>query len=81
MVKKFIRNLVLSKASGADYISVVVLKNCKSEFELSYMLAECMSDRILFSRLIEGFIGQSLYLKMLGKGLQLKAVVLLVFFL
>ena len=37
MVKKVIINLHLSKASGADCIPVVVLKNC--ELELSYILA------------------------------------------
>ena len=38
MVKKVIMNFDLSKASGPDCISVVVLKNC--EPELSYILAE-----------------------------------------
>ena len=38
MVKKFIINLNLSKASGPDGIPAVVLKNC--EPELSYILAE-----------------------------------------
>ena len=38
MVRKVIMNLDLSKASGPDYIPVVVLKNC--EPELSYILAE-----------------------------------------
>ena len=38
MVKKFIMNLDLSKASGLDCIPVAVLKNC--EPELSYILAE-----------------------------------------
>ena len=38
MVKKFIMNLDLSKASGPDCIPVVVLKNC--EPELSYILIE-----------------------------------------
>ena len=35
LVKKFTTNLDLSKASGPDYIPVVVLKNC--EPELSYI--------------------------------------------
>ena len=52
MVKKVIINLHLSKASGADCIPLVVLKNC--EPELSYILAKlfnkclkesCFSDR------------------------------------
>ena len=38
MVKKVIKNLDSSKASGPDYIPVVVVKNC--ERELSYILAE-----------------------------------------
>ena len=38
MVKKVVMNLNLSKASGPDYIPVVLLKNC--EPELSYILAE-----------------------------------------
>ena len=38
MVRKVIMNLDLSKASGPDCITVVVLKNC--EPELSYILAE-----------------------------------------
>ena len=38
MVKKVIKNLDLSKASGPDCIPVVVLKNCEPEF--SYILAE-----------------------------------------
>ena len=37
MVKTFIMNLDLSKASGPDCIPVVVLKNCESD--LSYILA------------------------------------------
>ena len=38
MVKKVITNFDSPKASGPDYIPVVVLKNC--ELELSYTLAE-----------------------------------------
>ena len=38
MVKKVIRNLDSSKASGPDCIPVVVLKNCEPEF--SYVLAK-----------------------------------------
>ena len=40
MVKKVIMNLDLSKASGPDCISVVVLKEC--EPELFYILAETL---------------------------------------
>ena len=43
MVKKVITNLDSSRASGCDYIPVVVLKNCESE--LSYTPSEsCSSD-------------------------------------
>ena len=45
MVKKVIMNIGLSKASGPDCISVVVLKNC--EPELSYILAK------LFNKCLE----------------------------
>ena len=38
MVRKVAMNLDLPKASGPDFIPVVVLKNC--ELELSYILAE-----------------------------------------
>ena len=61
MVKKVIMSLDLSKASGRDFIPVVVLKNC--EPELSYILAElfnmclkesCFPDFI--SGRLKGFI-------------------------
>ena len=57
MVEKVIMNHDLSKASGPDCIPVVVLKSCKPE--LSYILAELFNkfQRVLFSRLLEGFIG------------------------
>ena len=59
MVKKVITNLDSFKASGPDSILVVVLKNC--EPELSYILAlqtlQYVSERVLFSRLLEGLIG------------------------
>ena len=45
MVKKVIMNIGLSKASGPDCISVMVLKNC--EPELSYILAK------LFNKCLE----------------------------
>ena len=69
MVKKIITNLDLSKASGPDCIPVVALKNC--EPELSYILAK------LFNKCLN----ESLYLTILGKGLQLKTTPLLVFLL
>ena len=45
MVKEVIMNIGLSKASGPDCISVMVLKNC--EPELSYILAK------LFNKCLE----------------------------
>ena len=62
MVKKVIANLDLTKASGPDCISVLVLKNC--EPELSYILAEllnkclkesCFSDRWNLSSVVPVF--------------------------
>ena len=81
MVKKVIMNRDLSKASGSDCIPVVVLKNC--EPELSYILAElfnkhqkesCFPDCWKVSLVVPAF-------KNVGKGLQLKTIALLVFFL
>ena len=72
VVKKVIMNLDLSKASGPDGIPVVVLKNYGPE--LSYILAELL-------QIVERFHRWPQYLRMLGKGLQLKATALLVFFL
>ena len=81
MVKKVKMNLDLSKASHPDCIPVVVQKNC--ELELSYILAElfskCMKDLVF--QIVGKFHWWSLYLRMLGKGLQLKTTALLVFFL
>ena len=57
LVKKVIMNLDMSKASGADCISVVVLKNYEPEF--SYKLAELFNKCLIesfFCRLLEGFI-------------------------
>ena len=81
IVKKFIMNLDLSKASCPDCFPVVILKNC--EPETSYILAElfnkcvkesCSPDCWKISLVVPVF-------KMLGKGLQLKTTTLLVFFL
>ena len=81
MVKKVIMNLDLSKTSGPDCIPVVVLKNC--EPELSYILAKlfnkCLKEYCF--QIVGRFHRWSLYLRILGKGLQLKTADLLVFFL
>ena len=53
MVKKIIANLGSSKASGPDYILVVVLKNCESE--LSYILAELFNICLKESYLPKGW--------------------------
>ena len=81
MVKKVIKNLDLSKASGPDGIPVAVLKNY--EPELSYILAElfnkclkesCFSDSWKASRVVPEF-------KNVGGGSTAKNYCLLVFFL
>ena len=74
-------NLDLSKASGPDYIPVVLLKKC--EPELSYILADSSTSvlRSLVFQIVGRFCLWSLCLRMLGKGLLLKATALLVFFL
>ena len=78
MVKKVIKNLDSSKASGPDCIPVVVLKNC--EPELSYIPANLFNMCLIFQ--IVGRPHQwSMYLRMLGKGELLKTNALLVFFL
>ena len=48
MVKKVITKLDSSKASGPDFIPVVVLKNCESK--LSYILAELFNMCLKESR-------------------------------
>ena len=77
MVNKVIMYLDLSKASGPDCVPLVFLKNC--EPELSYIFAELL--RSLAFQIVESFLQWSLYLRMLGKGLQLKTTALSVFFL
>ena len=81
MVKKVITNLDSSKASCPDCIPVLVLTNC--ELELSYILAKlfnkclkesCFPDCWKVSSVVPVF-------KNVGKGLQLKTITLLVFFL
>ena len=81
MVKKVIVNLDLSKASGPDCIPVVVLKNC--EPELCYILAKLVNKCLKSPafQIVGRFYQWSLYLRMLGKFLQLKTTALLVFFL
>ena len=81
VVKKVITNFNLSKASGSDGIPVVVLKNC--ETELSYILAELFNKTLKESCLSDCWKVHrwSLYLRMLGKGLQRKSTTPLVFFL
>ena len=80
MAKKVTANLDSSKASGPDCIPVVVLTNC--ELELSYILAKlhnmCVNKSCFFVWRSHQW---SLYLKLLGKGLHLRNISLLLFFL
>ena len=55
MVKKVVTNLESSKASGPDCIPVLVLKNREPELSVLAELLN-MSERVLFSRLLEGLI-------------------------
>ena len=76
MVKEVIINLDLSKTSDPDCIPVVFLKSC--EPERSYILAALLSVlRSLVFQIAGRFSQWSLYLSMLGKGLQLKTTTLL----
>ena len=81
MVKKFIMNLDLSKASSPDCIPVVVLNNCKPE--LSYILSELFNKCLKESCFPDYWKVSSvvLYLRMLVKGQLLKTTALLDFFL
>ena len=81
MLKTFIMNLDLSKASGPDCIPIVVLKIC--EPELFYIPAELFNKCLKESCLPDCWKVSvwSLYLRIIGKGLQLKTITLLVFFL
>ena len=74
MVKKVMMNLDLSMVSGPDCIAVVVLKKCEPELSFSVL-------RSLVFQIVGRFHQWSLYLRMLGKALQLKTAALLVFFL
>ena len=76
MVKKVITNLDLSKASGLDCIPLLVLKNRESELNCSI----CLWKSLVF-QIVGRSHRWSLYLRMLGKGLQLRTTAQLVLFL
>ena len=67
MVKKVIKGVWswLYSSGGSKELWVWTFIN--TSWTLQYA-----SEGVLFSRLLEGLIGRSLYLRMLGKGLQLK---------
>ena len=69
--RKVITNLDLSKLSGPDCLPVVVLKNCQPE--LSYIPAKLFNKSL---NLVGRFHQWFLYLRILGKGLQLKTAAL-----
>ena len=74
-------DLILSKASGSDYIPVMVLKNCESE--LSYILAELFNMFVKKSCFPNCWKVSSVVpvLKNVEKGLQVKTTALVVLFL
>ena len=82
LVKRVINDLDSSKASGLDYMPVVVLKNCESGtfINISWTFPVCVWGNLAFH-----FVGRShlwsLFLKMLENVLGLKTTALLVFFL
>ena len=80
MVKKVIMDLDSSKASCPDYVPLVVLKNCEPRNFHKYQL---LSSICVWRSLVFQINGRShwwsLYLRMLGVGLQLKATTLLLF--
>ena len=80
-VKRVITNLYSSKASGPDYIRVVILKNCESQ--LSYILAEFFSVCLKWSYFPDCWKISLVVpvFRMLGKNLHLKTTALLIFFL
>ena len=81
MVQKVKKKLDSSKGYDTNCIPVMVLKTC--QLALSYILAELF--QYVWSSLVFQIAGRShrcsLYLRMLGKGLQVKTVTLLAFFL
>ena len=79
MVRTFIMNLDLSKASGSDCIPVVVLKN--SEPERSYILAELFNKYLKESSFLDYWKVSSVVpvFKNVVERLQLKTTALLVF--
>ena len=79
MVKGAIMNLDLRKGYGAKCIPVVLLKNC--EIELSNILAEIFNISLISLMNVGRSHRWPLYLRMLGKGLQLQTIALLVSFL
>ena len=81
LVKKVRTNLYSSKASGPDYIRVVILKNCESQ--LSYILAEFFSVCLKWSYFPDCWKISLVVpvFRMLGKNLHLKTTALLIFFL
>ena len=79
MVRKAIMNLNLSKASGPDCISVVVLKKYEPEF--SYIIAELFNKCLKESCFLDFWKVSLVVPVSKNVGLQLKTTALLVFIL
>ena len=79
MVRKVVMNLDLSKASGPDCISVVVLKNYEPEF--SYIIAELFNKCLKESCFLDFWKVSLVVPVSKNVGLQLKTTALLVFIL
>ena len=79
MVQKVVMNLDLSKASGPDCISVVVLKNYEPEF--SYIIAELFNKCLKESCFLDFWKVSLVVPVSKNVGLQLKTTALLVFIL
>ena len=81
MVKKVVMSLDLAEVFGPDCIPVVVMKNVNLNFYKYLLNSSIYVCRSLAFQIVRRFHWWSMYLGILGKGLQLNTTALLVFFL